>query len=73
MPVGEGQCRAEGNKRERKKWDNCNSIINKNILKKEKERKLGSISSLFLRETSNTFALSTTNRRNKKEENKGKQ
>ena len=29
----EGGCRAEGDKGEEKKWDNCNSIINKIHLK----------------------------------------
>ena len=29
-------CRAEGNKGEEKKWDNCNSIINKIYFKKLK-------------------------------------
>ena len=33
MLVG-GRCRAEGNKG-KKKWDNCNSIINKIYLKKK--------------------------------------
>lgn len=33
MLEGEG-CRAEGEKREKKKWDNCNNINNKIHLKK---------------------------------------
>ena len=36
-----GGYRAEGNKREKKKWNNCNSIINK-IYFKKREVQMGS-------------------------------
>ena len=44
-----GGCRAEGGKREKKKWDNCNSIINKiHILKKKKKKPLFSENTTLL-------------------------
>ena len=41
MLVG-GGCRAEGNQGE-KKWDNCNSIINKIYLKKQERNQDGGV------------------------------
>ena len=35
-----GGCRAEGNKGKGKKWDNCNSIINKIYIKTKRKNSL---------------------------------
>ena len=40
-------CRVEGNKGEKKEWDNCNSIINKIYFLKKKDSRKGIIFQMY--------------------------